>query len=46
MLLLPPAKRDKKTQKAGKKAKLIRMLTCKIEHVKTKSTKEHPYVII
>lgn len=41
-----PCKKRQKTQKAGKKAKLIRMLTCKIEHVKTKSTKEHPYVII
>lgn len=41
----PPAKRDKNPKKQKKKSK-IRMLTCKTEHVKTKSTKEHPYVII
>lgn len=42
MLPQSPAKRDKKSQKAI----LIRMLTCKTEHVKPKSTKEHPSIII
>lgn len=45
MLPQTPAKRDKKPKKQ-KKEILIRMLTCKIEHVKPKSTKEHPPIII
>lgn len=40
-----PCKETKKPKKQ-KKAILIRMLTCKIEHVKPKSTKEHSSVII